>query len=121
MAIANFSATQIADLNDTIKPRLHASYERCSSLYSPRGQKVVERALHKGTVGGDVGMQLLFEPAMLLGLVAPADVTFDLAATARDIPFIGKYNQWLPACAAIAASYRRLEHFLDERAYEVER
>lgn len=39
-------------------------------------------------MGGDVGVQLLFEPAMPLSLVAPGDVLFELAHVAKDIPFI---------------------------------
>lgn len=87
---------------------------------SKRGQQIAKRAVLKGTVGGDVGMQLLFEPAMLLSLVAPADVMYELSTVARNIPFIGNYNQWLPASATIAAAYRVLDLNGDPRAVEVE-
>jgi hypothetical protein len=39
----------------------------------------VDRALKKGTVGGDVGMQMLFEPAMLLSLATDGGVLYELA------------------------------------------
>ncbi len=76
--------------------------------------------MKNGTVGGDVGMQLLFEPAMLLSLVASADVMYSLGEVAREIPFIGNYNQWLPASATIAAAYRVLAASGDPRTPEVE-
>lgn len=110
----------MAELNGAIKPRISALYDRSSSLLSKRGRQIVDRAIKKGTVGGDVGMQLLFEPAMLLSLVAPPDVLYELAAVAKDIPFIGNYNQWLPASATIAAAYRILTVHSDTRAGEVE-
>jgi hypothetical protein len=56
--------------------------------------QIVDRVLKKGTVGGDVGMQLLFEPAMLLSLIADKDVLYELAEVARSIPFIGDYGLW---------------------------
>ncbi|WP_286142023.1 hypothetical protein [Mycobacterium sp. D16Q16] len=98
----------MADLNGAIKPRLSALYDQSSPLLSKRGRQIAERAIRKGTVGGDVGMQLLFEPAMVLSLVAAEDVLHEVADVAKDIPFIGNYNQWLPAGAAIAAAYRAL-------------
>lgn len=110
----------MAELNAAIKPRLAAIYDQSAPLLSKRGQKIVDRAMKKGTVGGDVGMQLLFEPAMLLSLVADANVLYELAAVAKDIPFIGNYNQWLPASATIAAAYRALTLANDPRADEVE-
>ncbi|MBB4856677.1 hypothetical protein HNP40_004100 [Mycobacteroides chelonae] len=110
----------MADLNGEIKPRLSALYNQCSSQLSKRGHQIVERAIKKGTVGGDVGMQLLFEPASLLSLVVNQDVLYDLAVVAKDIPFIGNYNQWLPASAAIAAAYRALVVADDPRAADVE-
>ncbi|OHU01572.1 hypothetical protein [Mycobacterium syngnathidarum] len=110
----------MAELNGAIKPRLSAVYNESAPLLSKRGQQIVDRAMKKGTVGGDVGMQLLFEPAMLLGLVAGGDVMYELAAVAKDIPFIGNYNQWLPASATVAAAYRVLTVGDDARADEVE-
>lgn len=64
-------------------------------------------------------MQLLFEPAMLLSLVSPADAMYELAAVAKDIPFIGNYNQWLPASATIAAAYRALAVSGDPRTRDI--
>jgi hypothetical protein len=55
----------MAELNDAIKPRLATVYNEVASLFSKRGRQIVVRALKKGSVGGDVGMRLLFEPAML--------------------------------------------------------
>lgn len=110
----------MAELNGAIKPRLSAVYDTSAPLLSKRGQQIVDRAMKKGTVGGDVGMQLLFEPAMLLSLVADGDVMYELAAVARDIPFIGNHNQWLPAGATIAAAYRTLTVSGDPRADDVE-
>lgn len=110
----------MTELNGAIKPRLSAVYGQSAPLLSKRGQQIVDRAMKKGTVGGDVGMQLLFEPAMLLSLVADGDVLYELAAVARDIPFIGNHNQWLPAGATIAAAYRVLTLSGDPRAPDVE-
>lgn len=76
--------------------------------------------MKKGTVGGDVGMQLLFEPAMLLSLVTDGDVLYELAAVAKDIPFIGNHNEWLPVGATIAAAHRALNVGGDRRAEDVE-
>lgn len=110
----------MADLNGTVKPRLSAIYDRSASLFSTRGRKIVDRALKKGTVGGDVGMQLLFEPAMPLSLAEQRDGMHELATIAKDIPFIGNYNQWLPASATTAAAYRALNLGADPRAAEVQ-
>lgn len=109
----------MAELNDAIKPRVSAVYDQCAPLLSKRGQQIVDRAMKKGTVGGDVGMQLLFEPAMLLSLVAGGDGLYELAAAAKDIPFIGNYGLWAPLEATIAAAYRALTVGGDLRA-EVE-
>lgn len=118
--ITRFSTEQMAELNAAVKPRLATVYDQSAALLTKRGQHVVDRALRKGTVGGDVGMQLLFEPAMLLGLVAAEDVLYELAAVANDIPFIGNYNLWLPASATIATSYRVLAMGSDPRADDIE-
>lgn len=115
-----FSTAQMADLNGEIKSRLHDLYEQSSSLLSKRGHGIVDRAIKKGTVGGDVGMQLLLEPAMLLSLVAKQDVLYGLAVVAKDIPFIGNYGLWSPCEATIAASYRHLTINGDPRAADVE-
>ena len=87
-------------MNDAVNPRLAALYDRAAPLLTKRGRQIIERALKKGTVGGDVGMQLLFEPAMLLSLVADGDVLYELAEAARSIPFIGDYGLWAP-CESI--------------------
>jgi len=110
----------MAELNDAVKPRLAAVYDRCAPLLTKRGEQIVDRALKKGTVGGDIGMQTLFEPAMLLSLVADGDVLYELAAVARDIPFIGDYGLWAPCEAVIAAAYRVLTVADDPRAADVE-
>lgn len=110
----------MAELNDAVKPRLAAVYDRCAPLLSKRGQQIVDRALKKGTVGGDVGMQTLLEPAMLLSLVADGDVMVELAAVVKSIPFIGDYGLWAPCEAAIAAAYRLLAIGGDPRADKVQ-
>lgn len=56
---------------------------------------------------------------MLLSL-APQDDLYKLTLVAKDIPFIGNCNQWLPASATIAATYRALTIHSDTRAGEVE-
>lgn len=71
--MTRFSTAQMAELNDAVKPRLVAVYDQSAALFTKRGQRIVDRSMTKGTVGGDVGMQLLFEPAMLLSLVADGD------------------------------------------------
>lgn len=110
----------MAELNDAVKPRLAAVYDWCAPLLSKRGQQIVDRALKKGTVGGDVGMQTVLEPAMLLSLVADGDTLYELADVARSIPFIGDYGLWAPCEAVIAAAYRVLTREGDPRAGEVE-
>lgn len=79
MAITRFFTAQIVALHETVKPRLKVVYKRSAPLLTKRGQQIMDRALKKGTVGGDVGMQLLFEPAMLLSLVSEKDTLYDLA------------------------------------------
>lgn len=110
----------MAELNDAIKPRLAAVYARCVPLLSKRGQQIADRALKKGTVGGDVSMQTLLEPATLLSLVADGDAMYELATVVVDIPFIGDYGLWAPCEAVIAAAYRVLTIEGDSRATEVE-
>jgi hypothetical protein len=115
-----FSNAQMAELNGAIKSRLSAVYNRSATLLSKRGQQIVDRAMKNGTVGGDLGMQLLFEPAMLMSFVADGDVMYETATAAKDIPFIRNYNQWLPASATIGAAYRALTLGEDPRATEIE-
>jgi len=103
-----FSTAQMAELNDALKPRPRAVYDESAAAFSERGQQVMDRALKKGTVDGDIGMQALFEPAMLLSLVAERDVMFALASEAKSIPFIGDYGRWAPCESVIAAAYRVL-------------
>ena len=62
--------------------RVSRPYTTGQHLAHQAGRQIIERALKKGTVGGDVGMQLLFEPAMLLSLVADGDVLYELAEAA---------------------------------------
>lgn len=106
--VTRFSTAQMAELNDTVKPRLAEVYPRCAPLHTKQGQQFVDRALAKDTVGGDVGMQTLLEPAMLLSLVADGDTLYELADVARSIPFIGDYGLWAPCESVIAAAYRML-------------
>jgi hypothetical protein len=110
----------MAELNDAVKPRLAALYDRAAPLLTKRGRQIVDRALKKGTVGGDVGMRLLFEPAMLLSLVADGDLLYEFAEVARSIPFIRDYGLWAPCEAIIAAAYRVLTVAGDPRADEVQ-
>lgn len=120
VTISRFSTARMTELNASIKPRLSAVYEQCKPLLSGRGHKIVERAVAKGTVGGDVGMQTLFEPAMLLSLVADGSSMYELAEVARSIPFIGNYGLWSPCEAIIAAAYRVLTPANDPRRSQVE-
>lgn len=120
VSITRFSTAQMTELNAAINPRLAAVYDRCALLLTKRGRQIVDRAVKKGTVGGDVGMQMLLEPAMLLSLVADTDAMFELAEAAKSIPFIGNYNQWLPASATTGAAYRVLTLAGDPRARDVE-
>jgi hypothetical protein len=114
------SKVQNAEVNDAIKNRLSAIYGGAEELFSPRGRKIVDRAIAKGTVGGDSGMELLFEPAMLLSLNASPATMWELADVARDVPFVGKYTLWSPVRATLAASYRVLAQRGDARASDVE-
>ncbi len=119
MLALRFSVQRTSALNGAIKPRLSVAYGRCAPLLSARGFWVVDRAIAKGTVGGDAGMGLLFEPAVLIGLVASEDVSYELASIAAGIPFIGNYGLWAPAEAVIAAAFRTLTVGGDIRAEEV--
>jgi len=110
----------MAELNAATKPRLLAIYDQCTPLLTIRGRQIVDRAMKKGTVGGGTGMQLLFEPAMLLSLVAGRDAVYELAEVAKDIPFIGNYGLWAPSESVVAAAYRVLAVGGDRRADEVE-
>jgi hypothetical protein len=110
----------MAELNDAVKPRLQGVYNQSARWFSKRGEQIVDRAMKKGTVGGDVGIQLLFEPAMLLSLVADDDTLYELAGLARSIPFRGDYGLWAPCEAVIAAAYRVLTINGDPRADELQ-
>jgi hypothetical protein len=93
-----------------VVPKLEAIYTDSASMLTVKAQKITDRAIKKGTVGGHVGMQLLFEPAMLLGLVSGTRTStmYQLADVAHTIPFAGDYTSWAPARATIAASVRHL-------------
>lgn len=73
------SNAEIAESDSATKRRLSAVYDQPAPLLSKRGQQIVNRAMRKDTVGVDVGMQLLFKPAMLLSLVGDTDVLYKLA------------------------------------------
>lgn len=109
----------MAELNDAVKPRLAALYDQAAPVLTKRGRQIVGRAVKKGTVGGVVGMQLLFEPAMLLSLLADPDMLYELAEVARSIPFTGDYGLWAPCESVIAAAYRVLAVGGDSRADEL--
>ncbi|BBX87943.1 hypothetical protein MAUB_58160 [Mycolicibacterium aubagnense] len=53
--VTRYSNTQMAELNAAIQPRLSVVYDRSAALSSKRGWQIVDRAMKKGTVGGDVG------------------------------------------------------------------
>jgi hypothetical protein len=110
----------MAELNDAVKPPLASIYESAAPLLTKRGRQIVDRALKKGTVGGDFRMQLSFQPAVLLSLVPDGDMPYGLAEVARSIPFIGDYGLSTPCEALIAAASRVLTVASDPRADEVE-
>ena len=114
--------TKVCDpeTNDDIKGRLKAAYGGADRLFSARGRKIVDRAITKGTIGGDSGMELLFEPAMLLSLNASPATVWELADIAKGVPFVGKYTLWSPVRATLAASYRVLAQRGDARGGDVE-
>ncbi|SHT79272.1 Uncharacterised protein [Mycobacteroides abscessus subsp. abscessus] len=114
-----FTPSQVAQVNEVVKPKLEAIYGDSASVFSSRGLKIVERALKKGTVGGEQGMRLLFEPAMLLVFGGSPTAFYDVAAVARSIPFVGNYSFWSPAAEVIALAYRALTQGDDPRAAEV--
>lgn len=118
--IYKFSNAQVAELNGIVKPVLGEVYEVSAPLFTARGQKIVERALKKGTVGGDAAMGVLFEPAMLLGLAGAVHESYEAATIAKEIPFVGNYRLWDIQCAAISSSYRMLCTLGDGRAETVE-
>lgn len=96
-------------MNSIVKPKLDAIYADSASTFTSKGHKIVDRAVSKGTVGGYVGMQLLFEPAMLLSLAAgQASTMYKLADVAKMVPFAGDYTSWAPVGATIAAAFRCL-------------
>ncbi|MBE5471757.1 hypothetical protein [Mycobacteroides abscessus] len=113
--------SQMTSTNSAVKPKLAATYEDSASVFSARGLKVVDRALKQGTVGGERGMRLLFEPAVLLAFGGPPTALYQVAAVARSIPFVGNYGIWSPAAETIALAYRTLRQTGDVRADEVER
>lgn len=91
-------------------PKLQNIYTHSAYSLTAKGHKVTDRAINKGTVGGHVGMQLLFEPAMLLTLVpGQAGTMAQLADVAHRIPFVGDYTSWEPVRAIFAATFRYLK------------
>lgn len=112
--------SQVVEVNEFAKSKLAAIYEDSTSVFSARGLKIVDRALKKGTVGGEQGMRLLFEPAMLFAFGGSSTAYYEVAAVARSIPFVGNYSFWSPAAEVIALAYRALTKAGDPRADEVE-
>lgn len=107
--ITGLSPAQVNELNDIVRPKLDAIDADSASLLTAKGQKIADRAIKKGTVGGHLGMQLLFEPAMLFSLVpGQASTMYKIANVARTVPFAGDYTSWAPVRAAVAAAFRRL-------------
>ncbi|MGJ6122329.1 hypothetical protein QN239_07110 [Mycolicibacterium sp. Y3] len=95
-------------------------YDGAGQLFSTRGVKIVDRAISKGTIRGHIGMQLLFEPAMLLSLTATPATVWELADIAKDVPFVGNYTAWSPVQSMLAAAYRVHSLRGDVRAGDVE-
>lgn len=116
-----FIPSQVAQVNDVVKPKLEAIYRDSTSVFSARGLKIVDRALKKGTVGGEQGMRLLFEPAALLAFGGSPTAFYEVAVVTRSIPFVGNYSFWSPAAEVIALAYRALTQGDDPHADEVER
>lgn len=102
------------------KYRLEVLYGEADGFFTARSQKIVQQAIEKGAVGGETGMFRLFAPAILLSLSDRAEISYETAAVAKDIPFIGDYTRWEWAGSAIAGAFRVLMQHGDARANEVE-
>lgn len=118
--MVQFPSTQLNELNTMASSRLDTLYREADGFFTPRGQKLVEQAMKKGTVGGDTGMYRLFAPAILLGLGDYTDISYESAVVAKNIPFIGDYSRWDWAASVIASAFRVLTKHGDARADEVE-
>ncbi|MFH5227308.1 hypothetical protein [Antrihabitans spumae] len=101
-------------------PKLDAWYQQRAGDLTPKGVKIVQRAVAKGSLAGDAACRILFEPAMLIGPRATVDELYELAVICREIPFTGDYGIWDPVRAALAVAYRGLTMTRDTRAIEVE-
>lgn len=118
--MVQFPSAQLNELNTMAKSRLKALYREADGFFTARGQKIVQQAIEKGTVGGETGMYRLFAPALLLSLSRETDALYGIAVVAKDIPFIGDYSRWSLAESAIAGAFRVLTQHGDARANEVE-
>lgn len=118
--MVQFPSAQLNELNTMAKSRLGVLYQQAGGFFSARGQKIVEQAIGKGTVGGENGMYRFFAPAILLSLNGHSELLYETAGVARDIPFIGDYSRWTWAGSVIACAFRVLTRHGDPRAIEVE-
>ncbi|MCV7065590.1 hypothetical protein H7H51_07490 [Mycolicibacterium farcinogenes] len=118
--MVQFPSVQLNELNAMAKSRLEVLYREAGGFFTARGQKIVQQAIEKGTVGGDAGMHRLFMPAILLSLGDNTEILYEIAAVAKDIPFIGDYTRWEWAGSAIAGAFRVLAQHGDAQANEVE-
>ncbi len=118
--MVQFPSAQLNELNTMAKSRLEALYREAGGFFTARGQKIVQQAIEKGTVGGETGMHRLFTPAILLSLSDHSEILYGTAAVAKDIPFIGDYGVWSKAGSTIAGAFRVLTQDSDARANEVE-
>lgn len=118
--MVQFPSAQLNELNAMAKSRLEVLYREAGGFFTARGHKIVQRAIEKGTVGGETGMHRLFEPAILLSLSNEKDVLYGTAVVARNIPFIGDYGLWNKSGSTIAGAFRVLRQHGDARADEVE-
>ncbi|MCE5290877.1 MAG: hypothetical protein LLG14_16790 [Nocardiaceae bacterium] len=109
------------DLADALKPRIQEVYDAAAECsFSPRGRKLVDRSMAKGKLSGHVACELLFEPAMLIGIGGTPDDMARLSAICLEIPFAGDYWVWEPIHTVHAATFRALVRADDSRAADIE-
>lgn len=114
------STQEWVSLNGKVIPELADWYRRHGTLLSKKGQKVVDRALSKGTFAGPTGSRRLLEPAILLESRVSIDDLYELATICRTVPFTGDYGAWEPIRATYATVYRALSKVDDPRASSIE-